>query len=152
MIPTGDTTGHAVGDWAHNQAAYIGGNHLLMLLVLTHHAFIKARNPEQAPVGQVLSAYSGVTALSAWTGLSPSTVKRLLISLQTEHGYLRRFARAADGQPGTAPRVIRLYWTGEDDAVRAAVRSGRLTLPKEFKQVSDPGLNVVPFPVTRGPR
>lgn len=150
MILTGDTTGHAVGDWAHNQAAYIGGNHLLMLLVLTHHAFVKAKNPEQAPVGQVLSAYSGVTALSAWTGLTRNTVRKLLTELQTEHGYLRRYTRRADGQPGTAPRIIRLYWTAEDDAVRAAVRSGRMTLPREFKQVSDPGLNVVRFPATRG--
>lgn len=151
MILTGDTTGHAVGDWAHNQAAYIGGKYLLLLLTLSHRAFVRENNPEQAPVGQVMRSYSGIAALSAWTGLGESTVRRVLTSLQTD-GYLTRRRRPPDGEPGSTPSIIRLYWTTEDDAVRAAMRSGRMALPQEFDRTFDSGLNVVPFPTTRVPR
>lgn len=143
MLPAGDTTSHSVVNWAHNQAAYIGGGQLLLLLVLTHHAFVKTNNPENAPVGQVMQAYSSIAALQAWSGLSRATVKRTLWSLQCEHGYLRRIPRTADGQPGTAPSIIRLYWTGEDDAMRASFRAKRSALPEEFDLTPEPVLRLV---------
>lgn len=132
MIPTGDTTSYDVADWAHNQAAYIGGHHLLLLLVLAHQAFYHRDNPEGAPVGQVLHGYSGVQVLSAWTGISERSVHRLLWSLQAEHGYITRVPRPSDQRPGKLPRIIQLYWTARDDAVRASYRAGRSELPDEF--------------------
>jgi hypothetical protein len=132
MIPTGDTKSHDVANWAHNQAAYIGGNHLLLLLVLAHAAFYRRDNPEQAPVGQVLHGFSGVHVLSAWTRISERSVYRLLWSLQAEHGYLTRVPRPSDQRPGRLARIIQLYWTAEDDAMRASHRAGRSALPDEF--------------------
>lgn len=132
MIPTGDTTSRAVRDWAHNQAAYIGGNHLLLLLVLTHRAFYRADNPEAAPVGQVMAGYSGVPVLCDWTGLGRTTVMKLLMELQTEHGYLIQRPRAVDGRVGRLPRVIRLFWNTEHDSMRQAAKGG-VALPDAFK-------------------
>lgn len=132
MLPTGDTTSHAAHNWAFNQAAYIGANDLLVLLVLTHYAFYKTENPERAPVGQVLAGYSALDVLASWTGLSNRTVQRSLERLQREHGYLIRTPRPYDGEPGRAPRIIRLYWTEGDDATRSAFRRGLVPLPNAF--------------------
>jgi hypothetical protein len=132
MLSTRDTTSHLAHNWAFDQAEYIGGNSLFLLTVLVHRAFYKTDNPERAPVGQVLSAYSSVPVLMSWTGLSRSTVQRGLTSLQTEHGYITRAPRPFDGEAGRPPRIIQIWWTIEDDAMRSLVRSGRAPLPKEF--------------------
>lgn len=132
MLPTGDTTNYAAHDWAFNQALYIGGSLHHLLLVLVHHAFYKATNPENAPVGQVLLGYSSVDVLTSRTGLSASTLKRALQALQSEHGYLTRTPRPHDGEPGRTPRIIRLYWTAEDDATRGAHRKWGTPLPEAF--------------------
>jgi hypothetical protein len=145
MLPTGDTKSHLALNWAFNQAAYVKGNDLLVLLVLTHHAFYKAENPEHAPVGQVLQAYSSSAALAAWTGLSVSTVKRTLTSLQCEHGYLTRQLRPGDGSPGSPPGVIRLYWTTQFDMIRASHREDQTALPPMFDP-PPPRLRVIKFP------
>jgi hypothetical protein len=131
MIPKGDTTSYDVADWAHNQAAYLGSNHLLMLLVLCHQAFYRQDNPEGVPVGQVMTGYSAVPVLADWTGFSERTVLRLLESLQAQHGYLRRLPRHSDARSGRQTRIIRLYWTTEHDAMRAVARSGGV-LPDPF--------------------
>jgi len=131
MIARGDTTSIAVRDWAHNQAAYVDKFELILLLVLTHHAFYRTDNPEDAPVGQVLQAYSGLDVLAAWTCLSPRQVRRALWSLQCEHGYLTRTPRPLDHVPGRLSRVIRVFWSEDFDALRAGHRAGA-PLPDEF--------------------
>lgn len=132
MIPIGDTTSIAVKEWAHEQAAYVGPLELVLLLVLCHHAFYQADNPEQAHVGQVMHGYSSLPVLAAWTSMNERTVRRTLDSLQTEHGYLIRSPRPLDQRPGRLPRVIRLFWTHEHDSMRAAARAGA-SLPDAFK-------------------
>jgi hypothetical protein len=132
MIATGDTTSHDVADWAHNQAAHLGGSHLLLLLVLAHVAFYRRDNPERAPVGQVLHGFSGIPVLCDWTGLSRTTVMQLLTDLQVEHGYLLQRPRPQDGRLGRQPRIIRLFWTTEHDAMRQAARDGLAPLPDAF--------------------
>lgn len=133
MLPAGDTKSHAAHNWAFSQSAYIGGSEHHLLLVLTHHAFYRADNPERAPVGQVLAGYSSLEVLASWTGLSSRTVQRCLEALQGEHGYLVRTPRPYDGEPGRTPRIIRLYWTAEDDATRSAYRAGKIPLPEAFE-------------------
>lgn len=132
MRSASDTTSIAVKDWAHEQAAHVGPLELVLLLVLCHHAFYRADNPEQAPVGQVMQGYSSLPVLAAWTSLSERSVRRYLHSLQTTHGYLISRPRPPDGEPGRLPRVIRLLWTPEHDAMRASARAGAL-LPDAFK-------------------
>lgn len=132
MLPTGDTTGYDAAEWAHNQAKYIGGSHLLMLLVLARHAFHRADNPENAPVGQVMYGYSSIQALSDWTGLGNSTVRGTLLDLQAEFGYLIQRPRSQAGRHGRMPRVIRLFWTAEHDSMRRAAREGLAPLPDPF--------------------
>lgn len=132
MIPAGDTTSIQVKEWAHVQAAFLGGNHLTLLLVLTHFAFYRAKNPEDAPVGQVMEAYSTLQKLAAWTHSHPRTIERTLWSLQAEHGYLTRLPRPADGRAGKMPRIIQIYWTHEDDVLRDLYRKGKAPLPDEF--------------------
>jgi hypothetical protein len=131
MLSSGDTNHVEVAAWAHNQAAFIGGNDLLLLLVLAHHAFYRVDNPESAPVGQVMHGYSSVPVLADWTGLSERTVHRVLESLQVDYGYLRRLPRHSNAKAGRQPRIIRLYWTYEHDAMRAAARAGA-SLPDAF--------------------
>lgn len=144
MIPKGDTKSHLVRDWAHNQAAYLGPHHLLLLLVLTKHAFVREDNPENAPVGQVMETYSSSAALAAWTSLGRSTVLRLLASLQFDHGYITRVPRAGDGKPGNPPSTTRVYWTTEDDMIRASFRAGKIALPDVFDP-PPPKLRLVDF-------
>lgn len=132
MLPTGDTTSHAAHNWAHAQAAYIGGSVHHVLLVLTHHAFYKSDNPEHAPVGQVLLGYSSLPVLQSWCGISQSSLQRALWALQAEHGYITRTPRPYDGESGRPPRIIQVFWTAEDDATRNSFRDGRSALPDEF--------------------
>lgn len=132
MLPNGDTTSIAVKEWAHDQAAYLGPLELVLLLVLCHHAFYQVDNREGAPVGQVMHGYSSLPVLAAWTSMSERNVQRMLNSLQTKHGYLIRSPRALDRRPGRLPRVIRLFWTREHDAMRASARAGA-SLPDAFK-------------------
>jgi hypothetical protein len=133
MIPSGDTTSIAVKDWAHEQAAYLDSpSELALLLVLCHHAFYQNDNPEGAPVGQVMHGYSSLPVLAAWTAMSERNVRRVLWSLQVEHGYLIRSPRPLDQRPGQLARVIRIYWTLEHDAMRASARAGG-SLPDAFK-------------------
>ena len=97
MIPAGDTTSPVVRNWALNQAGYIGGNHLLMLLVLTHWAFVKEDNPEDAPVGSFHEALQGFkkelvrSALRANGGNKLRAAEGLGISRYYLHRMLHQF-------------------------------------------------------------
>lgn len=131
MVPKGDTTSIAVKDWAHDQAAYLNPYELVLLLVLTHHAFYQADNPEGAPVGQVLHGYSRLEVLAAWSCMSERKVGMTLWSLQAQHGYVVRSPRPLDHRPGRLARVIRVFWSEDFDHMRAAHRKG-LPLPDDF--------------------
>ncbi len=131
MLPKSDTTSVAVKEWAHDQAAYLDKAELLLLLVLTHHAFYREANPEDAPVGQVLHGFSRLEVLAAWSSMSERKVGSTLWSLQAEHGYLIRSPRPLDHKPGRLARVIRLYWSHDYDVMRAAHRAGA-PLPDDF--------------------
>lgn len=144
MLPTGDTKSHLALNWAFNQVAYLAPSEHHLLLVLTHHAFYKADNPEGAPVGQVLQAYSSIPAMVAWTGLTKNTVKKVLASLQSEHGYITRQSRPNDGSPGNPPSIIRLYWTAQFEMIRASHREDHTALPSMFDP-PPPRLRVVDF-------
>jgi hypothetical protein len=131
-------------NWAFEQAAFLGPSEHHLLLVLTHHAFYREDNPERAPVGQVMQAYSSIPALVAWTSLTKNTVKKVLASLQSDHGYLTRHARPGDGSPGRPPSIIRLYWSAQFDMIRASHRTDQTALPPMFDP-PPPRLRVVDF-------
>lgn len=128
-LPDGDVGQFDVMRWAQEQAIYLSppaAHHVLLYLCL--NAFYKGDNPEGRSPGDVLSAYASMAKIQRYTGLSESSVRRALRTLE-DNGYV-----SARMLPGKGKSEIGIFWTASADEMREEFRAGIRDLPKGMRR------------------
>lgn len=128
---TEETTQHAVVEWWMKQAGYVSPAEHHVLGVLAMSAFYTSDNREGEPPGRVMYGRSSIQSIRAATGLSESTVKRALRSLQ-EATYILTTERRASGARQRGPQSIHVFWNEGADDLREQIRKGLKEVPAVF--------------------
>lgn len=134
--------------WALEQAQYLTPTQHHVLLYLCISAWHKADNPENEPMGMVLSGLTALRKIQMGTGLSQRAVRNALDGLQ-DAGYI-----LCKHRPGNGRSDIAVLWWEDFDEIREEFRAGVRDLPKEWQReiqrrperiVGSSGSNIVPF-------